>query len=136
MVVLRRAGVVLIVALLALGLGGALAGAKKKHKRKGHVWGAKITLAHPSATQFTGTVDSNLAACRDQRLVNVFYTDTASGTTTLLSVQRADGKGRYEVNLTQPAYPGVYQAQAAQERIRALKAPQTCKEAVSGIFGV
>ena len=136
MVVLRRAGVVLIVALLAFCLGGAIAGAKKKHKRKGHVWGAKITLAHPSATRFTGTVDSSLAACREQRLVNVFYTDTASGTTTLLSVQRADGKGRYEVNLTQPAYPGVYQAQAAQERVRALKAPQTCKEAVSGIFGV
>ena len=126
----------LIVALLAFCLGGAIAGAKKKHKRKGHVWGAKITLAHPSPSQFAGTVDSNLAACREQRLVNVFYTDTASGTTTLLSVQRTDGRGRYEVNLTQPAYPGVYQAQAAQERVRALKAPQTCKEAVSGIFGV
>jgi hypothetical protein len=137
MVVLRRAGVVLIIAVLVLGLGGAIAGAKKKHKKKkGHVWGAKITLVHPSATRFTGTVDSGLAACSAGRLVNLFYTDVSSGQTALLSVQRADGKGRYEVDLTQPAYPGVYQAQAAQERIRARKAPQTCKEAVSGIFGV
>jgi hypothetical protein len=136
MAVLRRAAVVLVVSVLALGLGGAVAGAKKKHKKKGHVWSSKITLAHPSTTQFTGTVDSNLAACRAGRLVNVFFTDTASGSTALLSVQRADGKGRYEVNLTQPAYPGTYQAQAAQERIRALKAPQTCREATSNAIGV
>ena len=64
----------LIVALLALGVGGALAGAKK-HKRKGHAWGSKITLAHPSPTRFTGTVDSNLAACFKGRLLNVFNTD-------------------------------------------------------------
>jgi len=137
MMQLRRAGVVLIIAVLALGLGGGLAGAKKKQKkRKGQVWGAKITLAHPSPTQFTGTVDSKLAACHSGRLVNVFYTDTSSGQTALLSVQRANGKGRYEVNLTRAAFSGVYQAQAAHERIRARKAPQTCKEAVSGIFGV
>jgi hypothetical protein len=137
MMLLRRAGVVLIIAVLAVGLGGALAGAKKKpKKRKGHAWGAKITLEHPSPTRFTGTVDSNFAACHSGRLVNVFYTDTSSGQTALLSVQRANGKGRYEVNLTQPAFGGVYQAQAAHERIRARKAPHTCKEAVSGIFGV
>jgi hypothetical protein len=136
MVVLRRAGVALIVAVLALGLGGAVAGAMKKHKKKGHVWGSKITLAHPSATRFSGSVDSSLAACRKLRLVNVFYTDPSSGTTTLLSVQRTDGKGRYEVNLPQAAFPGVYQAQAVKQRIRARKAPQTCKAAVSGVFGV
>jgi hypothetical protein len=131
MMVLRRAGVVLIVVVLALGLGGPFAGAKKKHKkRKGKVWGAKITLAHPSPTQFTGTVDSNLNACLAGRLVNVFYTDP-TGNTAHLSIQRADGKGRFEVNLTQAAFPGTYQAQAAHERIRALKAPQTCKEATS-----
>jgi hypothetical protein len=135
-VLLRRAGVVLIVAVLALGLGGPLAGAKKKpKKRKGQVWDSKITLQHPSATQFAGTVDSSLPACFKGRLVNVFYTDTA-GNTALLTVQRTDGKGRYEVNLTQAAYPGVYQAQAAHERIRARKAPQTCKAADSPIFGV
>jgi hypothetical protein len=139
MLVLRRAGVVLIVVVLVLalglGLGGAFAGAKKKHKKKGHAWGAKITLRHPSPTRFTGTVDSNFAACFKGRLVNLFFTDP-NGNTALLSVQRADGKGRYEINLTQAAYLGVYQAQAAHERIRALKRPQTCKEAVSGIFGI
>lgn len=133
--ILRRAGVVLIVAALALGFGGALAGAKKKHKKKGHVWGSKITLSHPSSTQFRGRVDSNLSACFKGRLVNVFYTDP-TGNTALLSVQRADGKGRYVVNLTQAAYPGVYQAQAAKERIRARKAPQTCRAADSRIFGL
>jgi hypothetical protein len=130
----RRAGVVLVIAVLALGLGGSFAGAKK-HKKKGHAWGSKITLAHPSSMQFTGRVDSTLAACFKGRLVNLFYTDT-TGNTALLSVQRADGKGRYEVDLTQAAYQGVYQAQAAHERIRAQKAPQTCKEAASNIFGV
>jgi hypothetical protein len=134
MEVLRRAGVVLVLAVLALGLGGAVAGAKK-HKKKGHAWGSKITLQHPSSTQFTGRVDSSFSACSAGRLVNIFYTDP-TGNSALLSVQRANGKGRYEVDLTQAAYPGVYQAQAAHERIRAMKAPQTCKEAVSPIFGV
>src|SRR4051794_30976469 len=134
MVVLRRAGVVLIVGVLvlALGLGGGLAGAKKK---KGHVWGSKITLAHPSPRRFSGVVHSKLAGCFKGRLVNVFYTDPG-GNQALLSVQRADGKGRYVVDLTQDAYPGVYQAQAAKERIRARKAPQTCRAADSPIFGI
>jgi hypothetical protein len=136
MMVLRRAGVVLIVAALTLGIGGAIAGAKKKHKRKGHTWSSKITLQHRASTQFTGTVDSKFAACFKGRLVNVFFTDTSSGQTALLSVQRTNGKGRYRVDLTQAAYPGVYQAQAAKERIRAQKAPQTCKAATSNVFGV
>ena len=134
MVVLRRAGVVLIVAVLALGLVGGLAVAKK-HKKKGHVWGSKITLAHPSPRRFSGVVHSKLAACFKGRLVNVFYTDPG-GNKALLSVQRADGKGRYVVDLTQDAYPGVYQAQAAKERIRARKAPQTCRATDSPIFGI
>jgi hypothetical protein len=67
--------------------------------------------------------------------VNVIYTDQ-TGNSALLSVQRADGKGRYEVNLTQAVYPGVYQAQAAQERLRARKAPQTCRAADSPVFGL
>jgi hypothetical protein len=135
MMVVRRAGVVLVVAVLALGLGGTVAGAKK-HKRKGHVWGSKITLAHPAPTQFNGKVDSTLEACRKHRLVNVFYTDPDSATTSLLSVQRTDGKGRYEVNLPQNAFRGAYQAQEVKQRIRARKAPQTCKGAVSGILGL
>jgi hypothetical protein len=129
MVVLRRAGVVLIVAVLALGLGGGFADAKKK-KKKGKAWGAKITLEHPAAARFTGTVDSKLGACLRGRLVNVFYTDP-TGHTAHLSIQRTDGKGRFQVDLTQVAYPGTYQAQAAHERIRARKAPQTCKAATS-----
>jgi hypothetical protein len=124
---------VLIIALLAFGLAGA-AGAKK-HKKKGHVWGSKITLQHPSATRFRGTVDSSLAACFKGRLVNLFYTDPR-GNSAILSVQRADGKGRWTVDLTQAAYPGVYQAQAAKERIRARKAPQTCRAANSRIFAI
>jgi hypothetical protein len=135
MMVLRRAGVVLIVVVLALGLGGAIAGAKKKHKKKGHVWPTKITLEHPSATQFRGTVSSGLAACTQARLVNLFFTDP-TGNSTLLSVQRTDGKGRYEVDLTQNAYPGTYQAQAAQEPIRAMKARQICKVAASNGFSL
>ncbi|HEY1238135.1 MAG TPA: hypothetical protein VGE91_07340 [Solirubrobacterales bacterium] len=132
---LRRAGVVLIVAMLALGLGGALAGAKK-HKKKGHAWASKVTLAHPSPTAFSGKANSSLAGCRKHRLVNVFYTDPGSATTTLLSVQRTDGKGRYEIGLSQDAFAGTYQAQLVKQRIRARKAPQTCKGAVSGIVGL
>jgi hypothetical protein len=135
MMMLRRAGVVLVLVVLAFTLGGAVAGAKKKHKKKGHSWGSKITLEHPGPAQFTGAVKSNFSACFKGRLVNLFYTDP-TGNSTLLSVQRADGKGRYEVDLTQAAYPGTYQAQAAHERIRAKKAPQTCKESASNIFGV
>jgi hypothetical protein len=135
MMVLRRAGVVLVIVVLALGLGGAVASAKKKHKRKGQVWASKITLEHPSATQFTGRVSSGLAACSQARLVNLFFTDP-SGNSTLLSVQRTDGKGRYQVDLTQSAYLGTYQAQAAQERTRARKAPQTCKVAASNGFNI
>jgi hypothetical protein len=134
--VLRRAGAISIVLVLALGLGGALAGAKKHHKkRRAHHWPSKITLQHPSQTQFKGKVDSTFAACYRGRLVNVFYTDT-SGNTALLAVDRADGKGRYSISLTQPAFPGVYQAQAAKERIRAQKAPQICRADSSPVFGV
>jgi hypothetical protein len=132
---LRRAGVVLMIAVLALGLGGALAGAKK-HKKKSHVWGSKVTLTHPSPTQLKGTVRSKLTACFKHRLVTVFYTDPSSGSTALLSVQRTDGKGRYQVNLTHPAFAGAYQAQAAKERTRALKHRQTCRVADSPIAGI
>jgi hypothetical protein len=132
---MRRAGVVLMVVALAFGVGAALAGAKRHKKPKGHVWGARITLQHPSARRFTGTVKSKFEACAEGRLVNVFFTNPSGGTA-LLSVQRTNGKGRYSIDLTQGAYPGVYQAQAAHERIRARKAPQTCKESNSAIFGI
>jgi hypothetical protein len=137
MMVLRRAGVVLMIAVLGLGLGSAVAGAKKKHQKpKGHVWGSNVTLTHPSANRFTGIVHSGLAACFQGRLVNVFYTDPSSGQRALLSVQRTNNKGRYEVDLTQQAYPGIYQAQAAKLRTRFRKMPQTCRARKSKNFGI
>ena len=124
-----------MIVVLALGLGGALAGAKK-HKKKAHVWGSKVTLARPSPTQLRGTVHSKLTACFKHRLVTVFYTDPSSGNTALLSVQRTDGKGRYQVNLTHPAFAGAYQVQAAKQRTRALKHRQTCRVADSTVSGI
>jgi hypothetical protein len=108
MVVLRRAGVVLIVLALALGLGGALAGAKK-HKKRG--FGTGVTLSHPSDREFTGRVSSKLKGCRAQRLVTLYYTDPSTFQTQPLSVQRTTKKGNYRVDLTQSAYGGSYRAQ-------------------------
>jgi hypothetical protein len=127
---------VLIVAVLALGPGGALAGAKRKHGKRAHVWGSKVTLTQPSPTQFRGRVRSNLAACFKSRLVTVFYTDPSSGNTALLSVQRTDGRGRYQVTLSHTAFAGAYQVQAAKQRTRARKRKQTCRVADSPIFGI
>jgi hypothetical protein len=127
----RRAGIVFVVLVVALGLGGASAGAKKKHQKKGHPWGSQMTLSHPSTTQFSGVVSSKLDACRSSRVVVLFYTDPNTRQTSPLSVQRTDGKGRYEVNLSTPTYPGEYQAEVLKRKIRAMKAPQTCREAVS-----
>jgi hypothetical protein len=131
----RRAGILLVVAALALGSLGAVAGAKKKH-RKGHSWASKVTLTHPSSTQFTGVVSSNLKACRGSRVVTVFYTDSNTGQTSPLSVQRTDNSGGYQVTLTTPAYAGRYQVQVDQRKIRARKAPQTCKGAESATVEV
>ncbi len=126
----RRAGILLVVAVLALGLGGAVAGAKKKH-RKGTTWTSKVTLTHPLANQFKGEVTSKLAGCESSRVVTLFYTDPDTNLTTLLSVQRTDGKGRYQVVLTKDAFFGTYQVQVAQRKIRAFKTKQTCKTAES-----
>ena len=131
----RRAGVLLAVLVMVLALGGAAAGAKKKH-RKGHLWGSRMTLTHPSAAQFSGVVSSKLDACRASRVVILFYTDPVTQQTSPLSVQRTDGKGRYQVNLSTPAYAGEYQAEVLQRKIRAMKAPQTCKDAKSGAVSV
>jgi hypothetical protein len=126
----RRAGILLIVLVVALGLGGEAAGAKKKHKKvKG--WASQVTLTHPATNQFAGKVGSELKACRGSRVVTVTYTDPQNGLTSPLSVQRTDGKGRYEVVLPRDAFFGTYQAQLAQRKIRALKAKQTCKAAKS-----
>jgi hypothetical protein len=132
----RRAGILFVVLVVALGLGGAVAGAKKKHKKKGHPWGSQMTLSHPAATQFSGVVSSKLDACRSSRVVVLFYTDPNTRQTSPLSVQRTDGKGRYEVNLSTPTYPGEYQAEVLKRKIRAMKAPQTCRDAVSPAISV
>lgn len=116
-----------MIAVIALGLGGAAAGAKKRNSR-----GATVTLRHPSATQFRGKVKSPLAACAQGRLVTVVYTDP-SGSSAVLSEQRTDRRGRYVVNLTQPAFPGVYRAKAKKQRVRGR---QTCRAARSPKFGV
>jgi hypothetical protein len=125
----RRAGILLIVLVLAVGLGGAAAGAKKK--KKGRAWASEITLAHPATNQFSGGVRSKLDGCRSMRVVTLFYTDPNNGQTSPLSVQRTNGQGKYQMVLTKDAFPGTYQAQVAQRKIRAHKAKQTCKAAVS-----
>ena len=127
----RRAGILLTVLVVALGLGGAATGAMKKHKKKSTAWASEVTLGHPSSTQFTGAVGSNLDACRSSRVVTLFYTDPNNGVTSPLSVQRTDGRANYKVALTKDAFAGTYRVQVAQQEIRAHKAPQTCKAAES-----
>jgi hypothetical protein len=125
------------VLMLALCLGAAAATAKKRHRRpKGQKWASQVTLAHPASTQFSGTVSSKLSTCRDARLVTVYYTDPATLQTQPLSVQRTDKSGNYLVSLTAPAYAGTYQVQVSGQRIRAMKAPQTCKAAQSSTVTV
>jgi hypothetical protein len=135
MAVLRRAGILIVVALLVLSLAGTLAVAKKK-KKKVHHWASQVTLTHPTETQFVGVVSSKLDACRKSRLIGLYYTDPNTGQTQPLSVQRTDGKGRYQVDLPKPAYAGNYQVQLIAQRIRAMKAPQICNGAQSPVFTV
>jgi hypothetical protein len=125
----RRAGILLAVFVVALGMGGAAAGAKKKHKKKGTAWASQATLTHPASNQFSGAVSSTLGACEGSRVVVLFYTDPNNVLTSPLSVQRTDGKGKYQVVLPKDAFPGTYQAEAYQRKIRAMKKPQTCKPA-------
>ena len=132
----RRAGILLAVLMLAIGLLGTVAGAKKKHKRKGMAWPSTVSLAHPSSTQFTGVVGSKLGACRGSRVVTLTYTDPNTGQTSPLSVQRTDGGGGYQVTLTTPAYAGSYQVIVAERKIRAMKAPQTCRATQSSAVPV
>jgi hypothetical protein len=115
------------VVVVALGLGGAAAGATKKHRPKAHAWASKVTLRHPATTQFTGSVSSKLKACRRERVVTLTYTDPQTGQTSPLSVQRTDGKGKYRVVLPKAPFFGTYQAHVAKRKIRALKAPQRCR---------
>ena len=125
----------LIVAVLALGLGGALAGAKKKHKKR-HVWGSKVTLAHPSPTQFAGSgrlePGGLLQGAPGDRLLHGPEQRKHGA-----ALGSADGRqGPLRVDLTHAAFAGSYQAQAAKERIRARKKRQTCRVADSPILGI
>ena len=95
------------------------------------MWGSTVTLSHSAPAQFSGVVHSKLIGCRKSRLVAVYYFDPTSGQTQPLSVQRADGEGRYQVDLVAPAYVGSYQAIVIAQRIRANHAPQTCRAAKS-----
>jgi hypothetical protein len=136
MAVFRRAGILVVAAMLVLGLVAGAAGAKKKHKKKARKWDSQVTLTHPTSTTFSGVVSSKLDACRSSRVVGVYYTDPITGQTQPLSVQRTDNKGRYQVTLNSPAYPGTYQTQLIERRIRAMKAPQICKRAQSNVVTV
>jgi hypothetical protein len=122
--------------VVAMGLGGSVAGAKKKHKKKGKARGSEVTLSKASTTQFKGVVSSKLGACRGSRVVTLFYTDPNSGQASPLSVQRTDGNGGFQVTLTTPAFAGTYQVEVAQRKIRAMKAPQTCQSATSPVVTV
>ena len=130
MLLIRRAGTLLLIAVLALGLGAAAAGAKKKHK-KIRTWGSSVTLTRSADQQFTGVVGSKLKACRNSRVITVYYTDPNTGQTQPVSVQRTDSKGHYRVDLPTPPYAGGYQAIVDKQRVRAMKAKQTCKGATS-----
>jgi hypothetical protein len=132
MVVLRRAGALLVAIVLVLALGAVLATAKKKHqKKRGRAWGSKVALAHPASTEFAGVVTSGLDACAGSRVVTLTYTDPSTGQTSPLSVQRTDGAGRYRVILTEDAFAGTYQVLVAGRKIRARQAPQHCLDATS-----
>jgi hypothetical protein len=127
----RRAGIVLLMVALAVAVGGAVAGAKKHKKKKAKGWSSSITLTHSGDTQFAGKVGSKLKGCRQARVVTVYYTDPNTGETRPLSVQRTDGKGKYVVSLTTPAYAGTYKAIVDASKVRAMKKKQTCKGATS-----
>lgn len=135
MAVLRRAGILIVVGMLILGLAGTLAVAKKR-KRKLHHWPSHVTLTHPSDTTFAGVASSKLKACRKSRVVGLYYTDPNTGQTQPLSVRRTGSDGRYQVDLPKPAYAGSYQVQLITQRIRALKAPQICRGAQSPVLTV
>lgn len=97
----------MLAVVAAIGFCWGLADAKK---RRG--WATQVTLTHPSDAQFAGRVSSRLKGCRSQRLVNLYYTDPATGQTQPLGVDRTTKKGRYQIDLSKPAFGGTYQTLA------------------------
>jgi hypothetical protein len=147
MKVLRRAGVVLAVVLLVIGLAVIPADAKKKKKKKGIPrWDSTVTLTHPATTQFAGHVGSKLKECKKDRLVTLYYTDPDGGPPKPLAVERTGGDGNYQMDLVVPAFPGSYQVILTEEQVVATtrnkktKKKRTgknfCKGAESSIVGV
>ena len=130
----RRAGILVTVLVVMLGLGGA-ALAKKKHVRK-RGWPTTVTLTQVSSTQFKGQVSSKLGACVPKRVVTLYYTDPVTLQTQPLSVQRTGGKGKYQVNLPKPAFTGSYYAAVAKRKVRARGTKQTCKATQSHTLAV
>ena len=103
--------------VLAVSLSWATADASKKHKK--HLgFNTGVTVTHPSDTQFAGRVSSKLKGCRKQRLVNLFYTDPATGQTQPLAVDRTNKKGRYRMDLSKSPFGGTYYAQAPKVKKR------------------
>jgi len=124
---------VALVLVAALAITGAAA-AKKKHRKRGYR--TTVTFAQASNTQFNGQVASKLGACVSNRVVTLYYTDPSTLQTQPLSVQRTGGKGRYQVNLTKPAFTGSYYMTVDQRKVRAQGAKQTCKAAQSHSLAV
>jgi hypothetical protein len=123
----RRAGIVVVV--VAVLVATPVAGAKK-HK-KVRAWGSKVTLAVASSSQFKGRVSSKLKACRNQRVVNLYFDDPSGAPTVPVGVARTNKKGNYVISVAAPAFSGTYHAELNARKIRAMKRPQKCKAATS-----
>ena len=93
---------------LVLALCWAPVGAANKHRG----FKTKVTLSHPSDSEFAGRVSSKLKGCRKQRLVNLYYTDPTTGQKQPLAVDRTNKKGRFKMDLSKAAFGGSYYAQA------------------------
>ena len=128
MVALRRVATLLLAAVVVLALAATASGAKRG--------GTKVTLTHPNNSRFAGRVKSNRKVCRTQRLVTLYYTDPFTGQRQPLSVQRTKGKGRYRVDLPQPAYGGRYQARVTKVTKRGRKVCRGGRSRVLTVIGV
>lgn len=116
--------------VIAVGMATGAADARKKHQSK-RGWRTTASLAQASSTRFTGQVSSKLGACAGNRVVTLYYTDPNTLQTQPLSVHRTGGKGKFQIDLTKPAFTGSYYAWVAQRKVRAQGAKQTCNEGQS-----
>lgn len=121
--------------VIALGMGTGAADAGKKHQRK-RGWRTTASLTQASSTRFTGKVTSKLGACVGKRVVTLYYTNPNTLQTQPLSVHRTGGKGKFQVDLTKPAFTGSYYAAVSRRKVRAQGAKQTCKAGQSHALAV